>query len=333
MNNILGFVTSDYIKPDPVKSIDVNERKYQRATLNPIRDNAISFNEFYHKYYLSSEGKDNYEFKHSVTGYTSNKLHDSFDAKAVAHRMSKTICGQNKLFFEWSMAAKLGSCVHREIEKYLNTYHLKKTDERGQFVESAEPDVPEADFQVEIYHSDLTPPREVYARFKDSILPDDYISKDFQYAYVDRVTKIFENFKRMYNLLYKHLELIVCEYIIFDMKYFADSPIAGSIDALFWTNKEKREVLVVDWKTNKTHNYDQKFAVKNSISPFAGQKITSVEKYYCQLHAYSTILNQNYNVEIHDAHIVHITSASYALYGATNYKTCPCKSIRQFKEE
>lgn len=127
-------------------------------------------------------------------------------------------------------------------------------------------------------------------------------------------------FKRAYDLFIKHFKLCATEYMIYGE--IAGETICGTIDALFWRDEEKREVIVVDWKSNSNLTFKKKIDVPGS--PFHQNELTTVEKYYCQLHAYGYLLETFYDVKVVDYLIVHVKVDTYTIYSAPCRQECLC---------
>lgn len=80
--------------------------------------------------------------------------------------------------------------------------------------------------------------------------------------------------------------IIQPEYLI----YANAIKLAGSIDLVVWTNKAKREIGIIDWKTNKAQNLNPR-------------------KYHCQLHMYAHVIEKFYSSNLKVTHmiIVHLS--------------------------
>lgn len=129
--------------------------------------------------------------------------------------------------------------------------------------------------------------------------------------------------KRILQLFESPLNIISSEYIVYDCKWL----IAGTIDLLLWTNFHERRIAVVDWKTNQLDLCASKYKIKTNIkSPFYGKYLNLWDKYKCQLHIYSIILERNYNVSVEYIIVVHILKDGVKIYAEPFHSTC-CECI------
>lgn len=301
--------------------------------MDKVRDTTISFDEDKHKYYLNYDGVEQYEFTMSVTGFTQKMLFDAFDANSISLKCAKNDPQrQFCLLAEWDLSAKMGTAVHREIERYLNKYYLNKVivgDNGGGNSKTAGAD----EFTMKLYDSDFkVQPRTINTYMKNSEWLNLVENSTIRLSFIYRCHELFNEFIKMYKMFLWNYELIATEYIIFDEKKNFSIPIAGTIDALYWYNKERREVIIVDWKTNKKIFSSFTSPIRN-LSPFHKQSLQPVEKYFCQLHCYSRMLETNYNVKVAYAYIAHFSdNGSTTLVSAPDYKTCACNFVAEMKD-
>lgn len=301
-----------------------NDLKSQSVVLNETHDLAIRFDDANHKYHLySPQGESIYTFDISVTSYITLRLFDEFDQLAKSFLISKrNKMVQFKLLASWQMAGKLGTCVHRNIEEWLNENHLNRTIEdrsnpeyKGESIkiysDELEPHIP--DFELQFTLSDY------FCREKKQILNNEFIY---------RVHNMCFQFRKMLDNFLLKKKLIATEYLIYDPAYNGQTQLAGCIDALYWDDEAKREVCIVDWKTNRLMDFAKNYKISNNKSPFFGLEISKLSRYYCQLHCYANILERCYNVKVTSAFIVHFEEGSFNIHSATDHRTCVCKSSK-----
>lgn len=121
--------------------------------------------------------------------------------------------------------------------------------------------------------------------------------------------QIFQNFIDYEQEINQQYELIASEYMVWGN--MNGKLWAGTIDAIFWSNQVKREVVVMDWTTTR----DFKIT-------YNGRK--NLDSKFCQLHKYMYILEQNYRVKVVKAFVVQVTTENCESYEVKNFDTCVC---------
>lgn len=161
-------------------------------------------------------------------------------------------------------------------------------------------------------------------------------SQTFTSYIVDAVSNIVDFFvdpKQNLPMWQDDWQLLYPEYIVYDREW----AVAGSIDLLLWTNKEKREVAICDWKTNRKDIEGRGYRIQCNNSPFHGDTMNQLEKYHCQLHLYAAILERNYNVTVTHLLIGHIFNG-VTIHEVPHYRSIPphnkkCQCISRLKYE
>lgn len=195
-------------------------------------------------------------------------------------------------YSEWNLTAHIGSMIHKKIEYFLNKNEC----------------------QLEIDYSWIE------HNLNDSKCID-HLKNTYSFPYIENlIEKKFQSFKKYYEIYGKTLKLIATEYMIYGS--VNNEIIAGTIDALFWIDETKKEVLIVDWKTNTT-NIDNKKRVTKKFSPFYGQSRSKIDQYFCQLHYYAQLL-KNYGVNASRGQIVHLEEDKFSIYDRNLKVACNC---------
>lgn len=270
-----------------------HERHTQSTVLSEERDTKIIMDEKAHVYYVA-EVKCNT----SATGFKS-RLYNHFDVDKVSTQQAKRrdmdLSQNDKKAYvqsEWKRAAEFGTAVHKRIEYWLTNKHYEPSP-TSNWIET-------------------TASKECRALL-ESNYPHDIMNEQVEIR--------FNSFLRFFNIFFSKYELCAAEYMIYgDIK---GEVIPGTIDALFWSDKEKREVIIVDWKSNKGGSIPGfKSSVENQESPFYKQKKDMRDQYFCQLHIYSYILETYYNCKVTASLIVHLSdNNTWSVYEATQL---PC---------
>lgn len=118
--------------------------------------------------------------------------------------------------------------------------------------------------------------------------------------------------------------LIASEFMVWT-DYNQDDLLAGSIDALYWLGSpERREVVIIDWKTAK-EIFDAEKEIDIQTSPFFGMKCNKFSKYSCQLHTYAQILERHYDVRVVQIYVAQIRRNMYSLVRVSHPSECRCK--------
>lgn len=271
----------------------------QETVLRTKRDSAITFNEFSHTYFIN-----NHRVEISVTGFVKT-LDTPFNRRRLSSylgwRKHKQLSLRIKdaIFYtrsEFNYATLLGIMIHKQIEVFLrNVYE-----------------------QVECLEYNYEPGISYAARAA--------FDRDYPLAYTNFTIKsAFLAFLTFFDqYIVKHFELICSEYMIWG-KNNNGRLLAGRVDALFWSNKAKREVVIMDWTTSNHILYKKR--VKNSRSPFNGEMRRKLDNKFCQLHTYAVILERYYNVTVTMAIVLHLRSGKCTPYCAPDYKTCKCITV------
>lgn len=290
----------------------------QKIVLNKEHDSIIEFNEDKHIYKINGI-KANF----SITTFLNN-LYDSFDSHKVSLKCAEKWKSKERpnvgdsiytkqmyILSEYKYAAYLGTCVHKQIESILNS--------DGRKLPNCDMDPTLVD-ETRIYHEPALPQNAIV---------------EFQKEYglcklFDGIKQRLAMFKNFYRLFKP--EFLVSEYMIWT-RLENRQLLAGCIDAIFWDDKEKRSVFIVDWKTNKNLISMYKNKIKNETSPFHNELKSTLDKYECQLHGYANILENNYSVIVSGALIVNLTNDNFIVFHATDHKMCKCKTLYRFSPE
>lgn len=314
--------------------------KFQSVVLSP-RDTTISIDD-HHVYRV-----DNLVVHHSVSEFIST-LFDPFPRDTVVSNSAKfRKCHTkalnmdqrcNLILSEYKLAAELGSLVHNSIESVL----LQQRAEDERCAARMQPDADGGFFETDPMVQQMSMTDVVNNILGSAVFSpsgfDSLLSKSLINPLDGDVTSEFVAVNRdfversaivcMKNFVHamEILQYPVCatEYMIFDM----DRPktLAGTIDCLLWKDRANREVILVDWKTNKTTSLHFSKKIANTMSPFFNQTLSGLEKYFCQLHTYAKMLEKAYNVRVTDSYIVHVRD-NMSIFRATEFKTCPCYTL------
>lgn len=274
-----------------------SERNHH-VVLSPERDLKIMMEVDKHKYTV--DGK---VIPLSCTGHL-NRIFDPFDRmkislnkskKEVINGLSDLYLKQQYLLSTWDYSSYFGTRVHKMIENFFNG------------VEGVYKDFDESWHEPNI------------DKLTAEALRRDYTVGRFNRE-VDRRMIQFHKFFKMWS---KSLEFLASEYMIYGE--IKGEPICGSIDALFWANKEAREIVIVDWKTNGVIDGGYKKIIELVTSPKWGEEATKINHYFCQVHMYKHMLEQNYNVTVVGGYIVHLLDDRYTIYSCP-LEECNCLS-------
>lgn len=232
------------------------------------------------KQFLLSERENNISFVESTHVYTINGkphyisaskiiskyLYDEFDTAKYFQR--KSPADERKERRDWAWIRERGTAIHLKIEQRLN----KEEETTCTNFEWADEYWPLAPEEIDLFGSQVES------------------AANLMFSYIEHLFGV-ENF-------------LAAEYRIYGKIPLLDEEIPGTIDALFWKNKEKREVIMVDWKTNKKISSFTK-KINNPKSPFHGTSVGKLEPYFCQLHIYTYILEKYYDVKVVEKYIFH----------------------------
>lgn len=291
----------------------MDESIYQNNTdyLNSTQDQNIILDLNLHKYHLI----DNPEMELiSTTEYLDDNVYDKFDAKVSSHRHQSHLVQINKnlpkpirheaVLSEWAFACYIGSTLHKIINMYLKQIYTanEMCNYICQLAENFDPATLKSEWENEATKQ--------------------FVIEEYnQERLCNNLTNRWFGFKRVYDAVFSKLELIASEYIVYDKV----KKLSGTIDSLFWKDKTKREVILVDWKTASSFiMYPTK--IKNKKSPFFNLMKSKLDRYFCQIHIYSKILQDNYNVEVVSGYVVMlIGDGSFAIYSKKIRDTgCDC---------
>lgn len=290
-----------------------SQLKAQKIVLSEDLDDKVFLEETLHVYLHRINESDDYDCLTSVSKILNTVLYDDFDAQQASMKRQTSMPDINKLFSnelvrseavlaQWNYNAKFGTFVHAIIEKFL----------LGADIETS------IDETCELYD----PNTSVNKSWSYETVRQYFVEKFNQQKLAWDLKNRLGQFKRVYDNFLAHYEFCAAEYIVFDL----DTKIAGCIDSLFWSDREQRKVVIVDWKTN----YDMAtygVLVKNLRSPFYKMKKSKLNRYQCQLHLYAAMLEKNYDVTVQDCFIVHMgPGGSYAIYETLPYTKCKCYS-------
>lgn len=234
------------------------------------RENEILFREADHVYIIHGN-----EYTTSVSKVLSRELYDDFDSQAYFDKKRASADQRNKEQRSWAWTRERGTAIHLKIEQKLNQ----------------EEDNPDSLYKWSEEHGGLT---------VQEINQFNLETETTANVMIHQIQTLFSGWT-----------FLASEYRIFGkLPFMGDLEIPGTIDALFYVGDPKdRNVVIVDWKTNKQMNL-YKAIVKNEHSPFYGEKKCSLDKYFCQLHIYKYILENNYNVKVVGLYIFHCSPES-----------------------
>lgn len=261
------------------------------------RDAAVEFDEESHTYHVNGV-----KVPLSVTGLVGT-MYNPFDRLVVAGKCVKYLPKLaplqyqdriNYVLSEFNFAALMGTLIHKKIE--------------NSFMDDPE----DVEFLSHKYEPSLSEEarqqfdREYTAAKSNSIIAKKYTS--------------YTKFKQ---LISKHWDFEAAEFIVWSDN-LNGRLIAGCIDALYWSDREKREIIIVDWKTNKNLHNGRRETTNIVESPMLGDKNDTLDKYFCQMHIYARILETHYNVAVVAQLIVHLSETTFTIYNAPAYQTCKC---------
>lgn len=115
---------------------------------------------------------------------------------------------------------------------------------------------------------------ELYLAKQNPELPSDEVQRDRVVAWLD-----------FYNLKLSKMLLVDQEIRVWSEKF----GLAGTIDALFWY---KDQLVIGDWKTNKSMSTDQDKHYNMLLFPFEDQKENKVNFYSLQVSTYQLLLRK-----------------------------------------
>lgn len=271
----------------------------KKLSLMPERDAQVKFEEASHVYYINEK-----QVPMSVTGVV-GRMFNPFEREKIAQKSSKArkdlkdLSPDDRIKYilsEYNFAANRGTLIHKKIELHLlhdNTEHVEFIEHKFE---------PGASDNVKNMFYKMYPPQ----------MANKTIAQKFA---------AFKEFERDIS---RNWDLAAVEYIVWDDAFCGNILLAGCIDAIFWANREQREIIIVDWKTNANLRNNYKYNTCVYGSPFDGEKNDTLDKYSCQLHLYARILEKNYNVKVVSQMIVHFSEFEYTVFSVKNYKLCKC---------
>lgn len=226
---------------------------------------------------------------------------------------------------EFAAAALTGTVTHECIECHITGKELSAEYQLGT-------QTPEELERRHTYHNGALILREK-TRF--------YLNYSFR-SILEKAYRLLAVYKLLEHSVINAMGLTIeaCEYMVWG-KLKNGNLVAGQIDAIFSfrdANNEKKYILV-DWKTSKyIHQAERQWVViKDPNSPFFGQKVAVIlQKYLCQLHGYTQLMEHYYmkdchNKDIYTACIVQITEGCMTIYiGEKTAKECPCSVMYKF---
>lgn len=114
-------------------------------------------------------------------------------------------------------------------------------------------------------------------------------------VHVSSRTILFNNFLKIEKLFFHRHEIAAAEYMIYGK--VGSILLCGTINALYWTNKDNREVMIVDWATSDLSK--NRSVKKNINSVFHGKgAINDAQQKFCNLHCHKFILEKFYGVKV-----------------------------------
>lgn len=284
-------------------------RTSQKTVLDENLDDKICLDPEIHQYQYKN-GTER-RILTSVSNVLNTLLYDNFNAKEASTRRQAQMSDINETFknvdmrseailAEWNYQAAFGTSVHAIVEKF---FHGISLDEA----------LSEA---CELYDPLNFAPRNWRYEATKQFFVKKFDQRNFSTDAVNRIRQ----FERVYGKFFSQYKFCATEYIVYDL----ETEIAGCIDGLFWSDREQRKVILVDWKTNKDlATYG--LLVRNPKSPFFKLKRSKLNRYQCQLHIYAAILEKNYDVTVEDCFIVHLGPYGYyKIFENTPYTECDC---------
>lgn len=122
----------------------------------------------------------------------------------------------------------------------------------------------------------------------------------------DRCKLVFNQVDIAYRKLLLQFKFIAAEIIVFSPKL----RIAGTIDLLFY-DQETNEIIIIDWKTNKTISTENLY--QKCLSPIEHLQETDINKYGLQLSLYQHVMiKENYfpKAKGYRRALIHLTATS-----------------------
>lgn len=311
----------------------ITENLKSQVKLFSLRDLKIFFEPEQHVYYINVDDKLT-KVGASVSEYITKKLFSPFKDGEILDFMTRRGKNRNLIVAEWRFAAFVGHVVHSQIENFYINIMSQGEDAVYPRYCTYKIDVDLSTYGIKTFFKSN---ENITSEEENLIMKTLNINKAMR-----SIEHAFNNFKRNYNNeLYKY-KCAAVEYMIYDEK----KDIAGMVDAVFYESKEnmlkygapddKPCIFLVDWKTNAKLTDQRAYPIENRDSPFYMEKKNKLEKYYCQLHTYSNILEDNYNVFVSRSMICHVPQLNVVddvscqnpkILGIPSSQNCPCKTI------
>lgn len=289
----------------------------QQPIVTSERDLHIKFEERQHKYYINGVPA-----KWSVTSYLSD-LFPPFYRKKIATNCAKSLNVNLPLearvlliYATWEYASFVGSTVHDSIEtaiKLFMQHRMPNEHMRRQFMgklfegysasgEYFSKNNRHVNLWQSLMEKQINSANFIPTDDEMKVLQDYFSFKFTVEQFNQDVWKKISGFLKFWER-YSHLNYICPEYMIFDEKL----DLCGTIDMLCSTEEGNQHLYIIDWKTNKSMDH-------------------ALEKYYCQLHTYAKILEDNYGVRVANMSIVHFSENEFYMYDDTKFRNCRCIS-------
>lgn len=276
------------------------------------RDLHIVIDEDKHEYYVN-----NVKCKLSSTTLKSTFFNSFNYAERLAITANKNKKDPEQVRSEWNMSGYYGTKVHLFIENFLNklmenAYFSTDNNEKTRILSTISAEVRRRQDSKFVYEDDMSWLSN--ADFKGKEIFKNNQSKESADLYL----KVTNDFLTHYECGFIPWQLIACEYMIYGTLNGGET-LCGTIDALFWSNKDKREVIIVDWKTNRS----QMFKSNQKSGIFIGEQKDTLDQFACQLHIYKYILEKYYNVSVVACAVVHLKKDCITSHTFTS--DCICK--------
>lgn len=291
-----------------------------KILLNTDLDKCIFLEVKSHVYTYKHDGKST--LLQSVTSCLSDLLYDRFDAKASSQRPQTHLRGITEniskvdrpeaVQVQWEFTRQVGTSFHEIIDSHLSQV---KTDTNERNI------IKKVSDNIQSIAGDFNVLENMDVKSEDV---KEYASNTYDIEeFFDELHTKYDVFQRIYKNFFSHYEFLASEYMIYDPIH----KLAGTVDALFWADKAKRQVIIVDWKTCANFSvYGVK--VKNQQSPFFGQFKSKMDRYMCQLHLYTHILEKYYKVKVVQGYIVCFGKNDQAAiydFNILGHANCLCK--------
>lgn len=274
----------------------------QQQTIFSERDDAVDFDEESHTYHVNGVC-----VPFSVTALV-GKMYNVFNRDLVAANVAKyrsALKEQLKspsdrvkyVLSEFNFAALMGTLIHKKIE--------------NSFMDSPE--------DVEFLSH----------RYEPGLSEDGCRLFDSKYTIAESneiISTKYNSYVLFREIISRHWDFAAAEFIVWS-ENLNGHLIAGCIDALYWANRKERKLIIVDWKTNKNLHNSKRETTRVHNSPMYGDMNDTLDKYFCQMHMYTRILEAHYDVVVVAQLIVHLSAETFTIYKAPSPATCKCINI------